>query len=340
MSKVSNNDNLNAINSSINNSNLSTFDYTSLDRVTANFVLQETEKIKTLMKQTVRGIIETGERLYGVKQKLKHGEFMAWVENEISCHYSTALHFMRVWQTFGDRKEQISDIGINVSVLYLLSAPSTPEELRTQIVELAKAGNSVSFAEAKRLKKEYTKHKSNNTYKKKHEAITTIDISADSSSALLQASQLDSTEKQQVTGTIFEEKSEAKIWNLGKHLLYCGSVRSPEFRALLPKTVSLNIGFPDSPFWKEKTLFPITAKSTLVFHSVFQDLDLVLLRNIIQKSIELCTDSGEEILFSSLPYPEMLILADKLNCRSFILEPDRKRCQNVVHFWESVNSQY
>ncbi len=72
-------------------SKLSAFDYTSLERNTADFVLQETEKIKSLIKQTVAGIIETGERLHRVKQKLKHGEFMAWVENEIKCHYSTHI---------------------------------------------------------------------------------------------------------------------------------------------------------------------------------------------------------------------------------------------------------
>ncbi|MDJ0570636.1 MAG: response regulator, partial [Pleurocapsa sp. MO_192.B19] len=84
------------INLFLGTSNLSTFDYTTLEKETADFVLQETVKIQTLIKQTVEGIIETGERLSKVKQRLKHGEFMAWVENEIKCHYSTALHFMRV----------------------------------------------------------------------------------------------------------------------------------------------------------------------------------------------------------------------------------------------------
>ncbi|MGL6338262.1 MAG: response regulator [Waterburya sp.] len=328
-----------AVNSFIGNPNLSTFDYKALDQSTADFVLQETEKIKSLIKQTVAGIIETGERLHLVKQKLKHGEFMAWVENEIKCHYSTALHFMRVWETFGEQKEQISDIGINVSVLYLLAAPSTPKELRAEIVEMAKAGNSVSFAEAKRLKKEYTERKNDDSSTKKQEAITTIDVSAESSSVQLETSQLKSTEKQQIVGVIPKAKPETKFWNLGKHLLYCGSAQDSKFREQLPETVSLNIGFPDSTSWDKEELFPISAKSTLIFHSVFQDLDLVTLRNIIQKSIELCTESGEEIVFSFLPYPEMLILADSLNCRCFVAEPDLKRCQDIVYFLDSMYDQ-
>lgn len=324
-------------NSSLGNSNFVAFDYTSLDQQTADFVLQETEKIKTLMRQTVEGIIETGERLHKVKQRLKHGEFMTWVENEIKCHYSTALHFMRVWQTFGEQKEQIADVGINVSVLYLLSAPSTPEEFRTKIVRLAQAGNSISFSEVKRLKKEYIQQKSEGSSPQlsavASDSITTIDVSADSAATKPQV------KPQKIVNIIPQARTQSKFWNLGKHLLFCGSVQSLEFRKQLPAQVSLNIGFPNLSSWEQKALFPIPAKSTLVFHSVFQDLDLVTLRNIIQRSIELCTESGEEILFSFLPYPEMLILAENLNCKCFIAESDVKRCENIIAFWQHVHNQ-
>ena len=326
----------NAINSFVGNSQLSAFNYASLDQTTAEFLLRETQEIKSLMKRTVEGIIETGERLHRVKQRLQHGEFMTWVENEIKCHYSTALHFMRVWETFGEQKEQIADVGINVSVLYLLSAPSMPEQLRTEIVEMAKAGNPVSFAEAKRLKKEYSDNKSDDSSTEKQEAITTIDVTADSASAQLETSSLKSSEKQQIVGIIPKAKPEPKFWKLGKHLLYCGSAQDPEFRDQLPETVSLNIGFPDFPSWSKEALFPVQAKSTLVFHSAFQDLDLVSLRNIVQKSIEICTESGDEIFFSFLPYPEMLVLADNLRCRCFVAEQDLIRCQDIVTFWQSV----
>ncbi|WP_019505907.1 response regulator [Pleurocapsa sp. PCC 7319] len=340
ISKPLNKDKLkNAVNSFIGNSDLSTFNYASLDQGTAEFLLQETKEIKSLMKRTVEGIIETGERLQRVKQRLQHGEFMTWVENEIKCHYSTALHFMRVWETFGEQKEQIADVGINVSVLYLLSAPSMPEQLRTEIVEMAKAGNPVSFAEAKRLKKEYTARESNDSLAEKQESITTIDVTANSESAQLKTSQLKSSEKQQIVGIIPKAKPEPKFWNLGKHLLYCGSAQDPEFRDILPETVSLNVGFPDSQFWSKEFLFTVDAKSTLIFHSVFQDLDLVTLRNIIKNSIELCTESEDKIVFSFLPYPEMLVLADNLKCQCFVAESDFKRCQDVVIFWKSLHNQ-
>ena len=322
----------------IDNSNLSAFNYASLDQTTAEFLLQETKEIKSLMKRTVEGIIETGERLHRVKQRLQHGEFMTWIENEIKCHYSTALHFMRVWETFGEQKEQIADVGINVSVLYLLSAPSMPEQLRTEIVEMAKAGNPVSFAEAKRLKKKYSDRQNDDSSLAKPEAITTIDVTADLSSNQAETSQLKSAQKQQII-KVFPKATETKFWNLGNHLLYYGSARALEFRNRLPETVALNVGFPDSQFWTKEALFPVHAKSTLVFHSVFQDLDLVTLRNIVQKSIELCTESGEKIVFSFLPYPEILVLTDNLNCQSFIVESDLKKCQDIVTFWKEVHSQ-
>ena len=322
-----------AIDSFVGNSNSSTFDYTSLDLTTANFLLQETKEIKNLMKRTVEGIIETGERLHRVKARLQYGEFMTWVESEIKCHYSTALHFMRVWETFGQQKEQIANVGINVSVLYLLSAPSMPEQLRTQIVEMAKAGKPVSFAEAKRLKKEYIERKDDPIAKQ--EAITTIDVTANSESVRVQKPEPSLT--QEAVATVSPVKSKSKLWNLGKHLLYCGSVRDSEFSDRLPVTVSLNIGFPDSQVWSLENLFSRQAKSTFVFHSVFQDLDLVTLRNIVQKSIELCTESEDKVFFSSLPYPEMLVLADNLNCQCYVVEPDWERCQDIITFWQSIH---
>ena len=320
------------------NTNLSTFDYASLDRTTAEFLLQETKEIKTLMKRSIEGIIETGERLQKVKKRLQHGEFMAWVENEVKCHYSTALHFMRVWETFGDQKEQIADAGINVSVLYLLSAPSTSEQLRTEIINMAKSGNPVSFAEAKRLKKKYDVREVNSSKRLENE-ITTIDTGADSISSKIDSTKLYSTRKHQIVNMLPKQKFETKFWSLGNNLLYCGSARSPEFSSLLPQTVSLNIGFPDSSSWSQETLFPVSAKSTLLFHSIFQDLDIVTLKSIIKKSIELCTESEEAIIFSFLPYPEMLLIAAELKCRCLVAEPDLKRCQNIVSFWESIHDR-
>lgn len=320
----------------MNITDISTFDYASLDKPTAEFLLHETEEIKTLMKKTVEGIIETGERLSRVKQRLKHGEFMAWIETEIKCHYSTALHFMRVWQTFGEQKKQISDVGINVSVLYLLSAPSTPEKLRTEIVEMAKAGNPVSFAEAKRLKKIYTDQKDSSSQEKQKKT-NPVDAVSNFTLAQFETSELKSAEKQQIVAVIPKAQPKSNFFSLGKHLLYCGSAQSPEFRDRLPTNVSLNIGFPNSSSWSKESLFPVPAKSTLIFHSVFQnDLDLVTLRNIIQKSIELCTSSEEEILFSFLPYPEMLILAENLDCKCFIAEPNSERCQDIQYVWQSL----
>lgn len=321
-----------------NTTNISAFDYASLDRTTAEFLLQETKEIKVLMKRTVEGIIETGERLQRVKKRLQHGEFMAWVENEIKCHYSTALHFMRVWETFGDQKEQIADAGINVSVLYLLSAPSMPEQLRTEIIDMAKSGNPVSFAEAKRLKKEYGDREINSSKTFENE-ITIINTGVDSVSSEINSAKVYSTQKQQIISVLPKPKFETKFWSLGDNLLYCGSALASEFSNLLPQTVSLNIGFPDSQSWSQETLFPVSAKSTLLFHSIFQDLDIVTLKSIIKKSIELCTESEETIIFSFLPYPEMLLIATELKCRCLIAEPNLKRCQNIVSFWESTYAQ-
>lgn len=317
----------NAIRLFINDSSISGFNYSTLNPETAKFLLQETREIKILVKQTTQGIIEIGERLQKVKNKLEHGKFKIWLEHEIQCHYTTALNFMRVSATFGQQKEEITRIGITPSVLYLLSAPSTPEYLITEIIERAKVGNPASFAETKRLKKEYTKKKNKRNLAPEANSATEI---ADNSSSLRKVNN-----KQQIISVISQNKS----WNLDRHFLYYGSPQDSKFRERLPAKISLNIGFPDSRSWSKESIFPVEALSTFVFYSVFQNLDSSILTNNVQKIIETYTDNQETILFSGLPNPKMLLIADQLNCQCFIANSCLGQCQDIVTLWEITHSK-
>ena len=61
--------------------------------------------------------------------------WLPWREREFRWEEQTALNFMRVHE-FGKSKNFL-DLNLPVSGLYLLAAPSTPDEARQQVIERA-----------------------------------------------------------------------------------------------------------------------------------------------------------------------------------------------------------
>lgn len=132
---------------------LSLFDYTALDTETRIVVQQRTGEIKALMRTTAQGIIDIGEKLTEVKQRLGHGNFGTWLHLEFSWTDRTARQFMRVYDQF--KMENFSDLTIAPSALYLLAAPSTPDEVREHFIEQSQNGISVGYTEVKELKQAF-----------------------------------------------------------------------------------------------------------------------------------------------------------------------------------------
>ena len=100
------------------------FDYTSLDTETSQFVQQQTGEIRTLMRRTAQGIVEVGQKLVEVKQKLGHGRFLDWLEAEFEWTHETARRFMTVAQQFGQSPHIVE---FAPTALYILADPSLPE---------------------------------------------------------------------------------------------------------------------------------------------------------------------------------------------------------------------
>ena len=116
-------------------------------------IQQRTTEIKALAKRTAQDIIEIGKRLIAVKALLPHGAFIDWLEAEFGWHRATANRFIQVAQQFGDK--DLSQIAtFDVSALYLLAAPSTPESVREEAVERASAGESITHEKAKAMRHE------------------------------------------------------------------------------------------------------------------------------------------------------------------------------------------
>ena len=374
----------------INQPDISKFDYNSFDKPTADLIKNETNRIRLIMQKTADNIIEIGGSLHKVKQKLEHGKFTCWIESELGIDYGSASNFMRVWDTFRHRREEIAKFGLNVTVLYLMSGRNTPEEFRDEVFRRAEMGNPFSVAEAKQARKEYLERSkiqqeqeilASQTKLPGEEITTTIDVqsspigvqSSSNSTPSYQKTQQKSSKpsrekKNNVTAQATLSTKEAiptdnsptsskkdipsktpvkknspqiisvipkqKIWKLKNHVLYCGLPNSEEFKNLLPSSVSLNIGFPNFSDWKKEDLFPIQAKTTIVHHTFFPKENEFFLLIAVKNSVEYLTQGGESVILSFLPDPNLLLLIEKLECQSFIAEPDPQKCQETIARWK------
>jgi len=129
------------------------FDYAQLDAPTRGFVEQRTEEIRALGKRMAVDIIGIGQRLTEIKARLGHGHFGKWLEYEFGWSATNAWRFMKVAEAF--KSSKLEDLTIEASALYLLAAPSTPQEAREEAIEQAEEGEEITHAKAKEIVDEY-----------------------------------------------------------------------------------------------------------------------------------------------------------------------------------------
>ncbi len=316
-----------------------------------------------LMKRTAQGIIEIGQRLIGVKNQLGHGRFGDWLDAEFDWTERTAQQFINVARRF--KSENFSDLQLAPSALYLLAAPSTPEAAREEALERASTGESITYTTAKQIKQKWTPPPSKpkpepGTETKlvsqpetpsvetlpRHRAtapppqspeILVIRPDKVVSEITARASQL--TEAPPPSLTSEQLVQPGNWWQLEpKHLLYCGAPSSPRFKERLPQKIALTVAFPPTPDWLLDV--SASAKSSLAFYTCYRDLDLTLLVELVERSLLLCTDAEEAVVFSFLPEPELLTLAHKLGCRCFVAEPDGARCEAALATWQQTGAKF
>lgn len=135
---------------------LALFDYQQLDAETRIVVQQRTSEIKALMKRTAQDIIEIGEKLAEVRDKLTHnkqGGFEAWLQAEFDWTRQTAYRFISVSEKFN--RNNLLQLDFAPSALYLLAAPSTPDEARQEAIARAEAGEAITHTKAKEIVSEH-----------------------------------------------------------------------------------------------------------------------------------------------------------------------------------------
>jgi hypothetical protein len=110
-------------------------------------LVEHAEAIRVLGRRVIGDAIEIGRRLVDAKDRCGHGNWLPWLDREFGWTDDTALNFMRVYEM--SKSRNIRDLSIPVTGLYLLAAPSTPDEVRDEVIERAENGEHLSTAQIK-----------------------------------------------------------------------------------------------------------------------------------------------------------------------------------------------
>ena len=124
------------------------FDYGALDPETRRYVRERAEHIHQLARRTAAGIVEIGRDLTEVKAKLKHGQFLEWIDKEFAWKERSARNFMSVYENVTPhlKSATVADLQVEFRALYLIAAPSTPEPVRAEAIRRAETGERVTHA--------------------------------------------------------------------------------------------------------------------------------------------------------------------------------------------------
>ena len=323
----------------------SSFDYSSLDEETLSFVQIRTEEIRRLVKRTSQDIVDIGRYLIEVKDRLKYGKFYSWLDVEFGWGSRTAVRFMRVAERFGS-VDNLSELNILSTALYVLSAPSTPVEATAEAIERAKQGEKISDKTAIAIKAKYKALKEQAESKvklkkveqvepelsEKRESRLSIDSVSQPSSGLPEKrDQL----KQEILAVVPSQNAvQNSWWQLGEHhRLFCGEPRSKEFLKRLPKDIGLSITFlPENDFSLVPSLESIFS---CAFRAEYEDIDLDL---SIKTLIRTTTKPDEIVVFNYIYYIELLEVAEKLGCYFWVAEPDLEKCEQILTMWRKKGS--
>jgi Protein of unknown function (DUF3102) len=131
------------------------FDYASLDPEVAIEAQAAAVRIREMGVRLGEVIVEIGRELAAVKARLGHGHFGDWIKTEFAMSADTAERYLRVAAAFEGKIRTVRIL--KPTTLYALTAKTTPEPVRNEIVTRTEAGKPLSDDEIKRALSEARK---------------------------------------------------------------------------------------------------------------------------------------------------------------------------------------
>lgn len=118
------------------------FDYGQYDASVATEIRNVADRIRSRGSEQNAAIADIGAALRGVKEKVGHGNWGAWLSAEFDMSVSTADRYMAVAARFGAKFVTLTNL--QPTTQYLLAAKATPTNIADQIVAELEAGQNLS----------------------------------------------------------------------------------------------------------------------------------------------------------------------------------------------------
>ena len=300
------------------------FDYSVLDENISSYVYEKTATIKQLAKRMAEDTVNVGKALTEVKNVLEHDQYLRWLETEVGLSYYQANRFVNVAKSF--EASEVKNLPISSTVLFVLGPSSVPQSARDEALDRAKQGEKISVKLAEEIKdKHIAKDNTPQTtstvaHKGLIEPHTTVNPD---------------TKPPEIIKVIRQQN----LWQLGKHLLFCGDPNDPEFIKHLPSKISLGLAFPTTKNWffspQISGVLSRAGAAFSYFTSYKHDTEQVKLSyKAIQNLVEINTDDGDNIAICFVPDPAILLMAHQMGCCCYLIESDRHKCERIRAVWD------
>jgi len=132
-----------------------TFDYGHIhDQLSRDWAMAAAGTIRSNIGEAVTKVLEAGRLLQSAKERLPHGLYLPWVEQQCGLKESYARKLVQVAQWVKREHVPVLDGITDTATLFLLSADATTEDVREWFMERAAVGDVPTRAEVAERKRQ------------------------------------------------------------------------------------------------------------------------------------------------------------------------------------------
>ena len=125
------------------------YDYGTVAEAHRESVRRAALTIKPRLKRAAEDIFVIGKELRATKALLPHGEYSQWLDVEFGLSDRMAQRFVGVYERLGAKSDIMSVLP--PTTLYLLAAPSTPDQAIASVEQQLDAGEHIGVAAVQRV---------------------------------------------------------------------------------------------------------------------------------------------------------------------------------------------
>lgn len=304
------------------------FDYDSLTIEDKEFILQKAAQIRFLMRRSLQDVIIIGKSLIEIKERLKHGQFKAWVKFEFGdarVNYPTINRFMRAYsllESIDLVDIQDKEIKIIPSAIYSLCNANLDKEALLEMKHLAESGFTININVANSLKRKYKKIQYVDNEEQNESLLENLEIEKYND---LVAPQVD---KNKIVKVIRKQKE----WKIGNHFLRCAEPTIEVLDSLKFNFVELCMCFPRQSNWSLNS--NLSYMSQFSFYSCRDELISADIFLQIKTILERSTEDYDLVLICYVPNLNIIKALDQYNCQGYIIEPDYDKCLEIVELYK------